>query len=277
MRATQAHSSEKNQAMNTMLPQSTRVFYDTEALRKNRWAIREGNFREKVRYERTKALFQKRIVHGLVLDLGCADGAFTNALIAPEVELVGIDISANYLSSAKRHLPCASFLQADAERLPIRPETLAGVSCFEILEHVENDSAVLEQIVDSLKIKGILVASVPLTPILDTSSGHVRIYSRESITLVLKKAGLRLLWHEPLFSAEWDTLNIVLLRVLRRIPLLRSVVYRNCAIKSHLALEWMKLTPRLAILLDCLLVKLFRDNLFLVVAAEKDATPYKPT
>lgn len=65
---------------------------------------------------------------GVLLDAGCGEGYYTEALGAAADEVVGIDISKDALRRAARRLPGATLAVASAYHLPVADGTLAAVT-----------------------------------------------------------------------------------------------------------------------------------------------------
>jgi len=66
-----------------------------------------------------------------ILDLACGAGAFLHDVAAtfPRARLIGLDLSPAYLEAASRTAPRATFVQAKAEQLPLKDESLDAVTC----------------------------------------------------------------------------------------------------------------------------------------------------
>lgn len=66
-----------------------------------------------------------------VLDLACGSGGFLADLTVafPRAQVMGIDLSAQYLAEARRRSGVARLAQANAEKLPFADEALDAVTC----------------------------------------------------------------------------------------------------------------------------------------------------
>jgi SAM-dependent methyltransferase len=130
---------------------------------------------------------------GPVVDLGCGTGG--NLRHLAELGLgratVGIDADERAL------LHCAGrgltrLVRAEG-RLPLVDRSVAIVTAFDVLEHVEDDLALLREIRRVLVPGGALVASVPAYPWLwsqhDVVLGHVRRYRTGELEKRLAAAG----------------------------------------------------------------------------------------
>jgi arsenite methyltransferase len=104
---------------------------------------------------------------GIALDVGCGPGSLT-ALLAraacPDGLALGVDISEPMLTRAVRaetggHV---AFLRADAQRLPLRDQTVDAVISIAVLQLIPNRVAALAEMARVLRPGGRLVAMVPL-------------------------------------------------------------------------------------------------------------------
>ncbi len=102
---------------------------------------------------------------GSVLDVGCGRGFYVKAIrtLYPQVNVVGVDFSAEYLAAAQARTSgsTADFARADACALPFPAGSFEAVVCSEVLEHIEDDAASLAEIYRVLADDGLLLLSVP--------------------------------------------------------------------------------------------------------------------
>jgi SAM-dependent methyltransferase len=71
-----------------------------------------------------------------VLDLGCGGGGPATRALAARHDLVGVDISERQLERARRLVPEARFLRADATEVAFEPESFDAVVSLFVLGHV---------------------------------------------------------------------------------------------------------------------------------------------
>jgi len=131
-----------------------------------------------------------------LLEIGCGTG-FVLAGISrsfPGVPLSGSEaLQAGLLYTARR-LPRAELFQMDARNIPF-VEEFDVIGAFDVLEHIDEDRAVLEQIHAAVKPGGGMVLTVPQHPALwsgiDEYSFHKRRYTREDLVRKVSQAGFR--------------------------------------------------------------------------------------
>ncbi|MGH2447181.1 MAG: class I SAM-dependent methyltransferase [Chloroflexota bacterium] len=95
-----------------------------------------------------------------VLDLGCAFG-FGTGLLTGRYQAFGHDLSASYIHRARRRVPSAVFTLGPADRIPYGDGYFDGLLLLDVLEHVPDEQAVIEEVSRVLRPGGKLVLSVP--------------------------------------------------------------------------------------------------------------------
>lgn len=128
------------------------------------------------------------------LELGCGTGYVLTAVrrAMPTLEVTGAELYVEALEAARDRLPGVELLQVDGRRLPYEHEfDVAGV--FDVLEHVEEDEAVLAELARTIRPGGGLVVTVPqhrwLWSAVDDYSHHKRRYGRRELVAKLERAG----------------------------------------------------------------------------------------
>jgi len=152
-----------------------------------------------------------------LLDAGCSDGFFSSKLQAKEV--YGIDSNKSDIEIARALYPGNKYLRADICGLPFKNGFFDTVVCIDVLEHVENDSLAIAEMVRVLKKNGRLIITVPSSDYPFTFDpinyilkifnvhfnfgvwgyGHKRLYDME---VILKK-----LWKRDLVLEEVECLS----------------------------------------------------------------------
>lgn len=103
---------------------------------------------------------------GIALDVGCGPGTVTASLAraaGPDGLALGVDISEPMLARAVRAQagPQVGFVRADAQRLPLRDETVDAVVSIGALQLVPDPAAALAQMARVLRPGGRLAVLVP--------------------------------------------------------------------------------------------------------------------
>jgi cyclopropane fatty-acyl-phospholipid synthase-like methyltransferase len=100
-----------------------------------------------------------------VLDLGCGRGVPFTQKIARHHRVVGVDISAKQIELARRLVPDAEFVHADATRFQRAPESLDAVVSLFMLGHVPRDEQgdLLQRIAGWLRPSGFLLTTMAIS------------------------------------------------------------------------------------------------------------------
>lgn len=94
-----------------------------------------------------------------VLDIGCGTGEM---LLLMKGMRTGVDLSTSMLKRARAALPPhIQLVEAPAERLPFPSRSFDKITCSEVIEHVMDPRAVLEEMKRVLKDDGTAVVSIP--------------------------------------------------------------------------------------------------------------------
>jgi ubiquinone/menaquinone biosynthesis C-methylase UbiE len=94
-----------------------------------------------------KTLFGAKKNARRVLDIACGGGYFFEQLrkLAPDKELVGIDISSQAIAIAQKTCPQAKYLLSVGEGLPFRDQTFDAITCLGSLEHFLNLKVAIDE------------------------------------------------------------------------------------------------------------------------------------
>ena len=132
------------------------------------------------------------------LEIGCGTGFVISAISKryPEAKLFGSEYLEEGLVYARQRVPGAAFTQMDARHIPYELE-LDAIGAFDVLEHIEEDEAVLQQICKALKPGGVMLLTVPqhrwLWSAVDEYACHVRRYSVDELHQKVCKAGFEIM------------------------------------------------------------------------------------
>ncbi len=95
-----------------------------------------------------------------VLDLGCAFG-FGTGMLVDRYQTSGHDLSRAYIERARKRVPRARFTRGPADDVPYPDGYFDGVLLLDVLEHVPDQEAVVDEIARLLRPGGRLILSVP--------------------------------------------------------------------------------------------------------------------
>lgn len=132
---------------------------------------------------------------GLAVDVGCGTGAVLGALATRHPRVVGTDLS---LLAAARAAAIvgreAGPVLARAEALPLRNGAATLLTSLDVLEHLDDDVAVLGELARVVRPGGVLVLAVPAYEWAwsdhDVALGHRRRYTAPRLRRVVEDAGL---------------------------------------------------------------------------------------
>lgn len=168
-----------------------------------------------------------------LLDVGCGTGRHILELSRYEGTFVGLDMAEEDLKKMRYLLALAAqegrlvanvhIAQGDGARLPFADGEFDQVICTETLEHVDDDEAMLRDLIRVLRPGGVLVVSVPdeyserllwrLSSRYRTApGGHVRIYRRKRIKGMLKENGAEpysVQYRHSLESVRWLVHSVI--------------------------------------------------------------------
>jgi SAM-dependent methyltransferase len=109
-----------------------------------------------------------------VLDAGC--GTAYGCLIFAEAgarEVVGVDLDGDVLDAVAGTLPASVHLdEADIRQLPFEDASFDAVSCFEVLEHIEDPELALDELARVLNQDGVLAVSSPNRAVYPPGNPH---------------------------------------------------------------------------------------------------------
>jgi len=159
---------------------------------------------------RARAQLTRRLLHRLkvepparVLDAGCGWGVTLRSLEGSGYRVVGLDVSRQALVQLDRQRPGRVLIEADLTRpLPADVEPFDAVLALDVIEHLDDDRAAVEQLGKLARPGGgVVVVSVPAMPRLfsefDRIQGHRRRYDLPRLRAAFAETGLlldRLFW-----------------------------------------------------------------------------------
>ena len=143
-----------------------------------------------------------------VLDFGCTVGKAAERFLAAGHDVVGMDISDSAIEVAARRVPAAKFVLVRSEsEIPLPDASVDVVYASEVIEHMFDVTGFLREAHRVLADGGMFVITVPyhgrLKSVLialrnferhyDPTHGHIRFFTRRSLSACLEKAGFRVL------------------------------------------------------------------------------------
>jgi len=131
------------------------------------------------------------------LEIGCGTGYVLSGIHRefPQLKLFGSEIFQQGLAFAEKRVPEATLFQMDARRIPFAQE-FDVVGAFDMLEHIEDDEAVLREMFQASRPGGGIMLTVPqhrwLWSVVDDQSFHKRRYVRGELEHKVQQAGFTL-------------------------------------------------------------------------------------
>ena len=159
-----------------------------------------------------------------VLDVGAGTGTFTAALADGRERVVGLEPDPPLFEILDRRLggrPNVEVFQAESGQLrSLLPDArFDSIVCFNVLEHIADETAALRGFHESLRAGGHLLLLVPAHPLLfgqiDRTVGHERRYRKRSLRTSLHGMGfdvVELRYVNPVGALGW----LVSSRILKR-------------------------------------------------------------
>jgi SAM-dependent methyltransferase len=128
---------------------------------------------------------------GRAIDIGAAGGGNTRVLLERGWDAAALEYGADGAEvAASRGIPV---LRADATRLPVADASLDLVVAFDVLEHLVDHDACVDEVHRALRPGGTFLVAVPCDPKLwsahDEAVDHVRRYTRVTLRDLLERGG----------------------------------------------------------------------------------------
>lgn len=143
---------------------------------------------------------------GTMIDAGCGTGAITGAIAASGHDVIGVDRDAGGIGIAREDYPGVRFEVSDFGSAP--PAVVDMVISTEVIEHLYHPGELLSYAHRALHPDGLLVISTPYHGYLKNlamalvdgwdahhvvswTGGHIKFFSRRSLTAMLARRGFR--------------------------------------------------------------------------------------
>ena len=152
---------------------------------------------QQMRHELITRLLRRDGTPARLFDIGSGQGDLLAKLhpLFPKAELLGAELSSSGVELSRRKVPNATFIAADlfsppAEMARFR-DWASDAVCSEVLEHVDDPTALLRASRTYLADAARLIVTVPGGPMsaFDRHIGHRQHFTRHSISRVLSDAG----------------------------------------------------------------------------------------
>ena len=134
-----------------------------------------------------------------ILDAGSGDGSLCIKLAGKGCKAMGIDLSKTAIAKAQQRIRQTgledriSLVRGDITRISFINDYFDGIVCGEVLEHIPNHVAAIQELYRVLKPGGYCIITVPVNPKLwgetDESVGHVRRYEKDELELLFTETG----------------------------------------------------------------------------------------
>lgn len=126
------------------------------------WNFENSNY-ERGRFEKMLKI-AKKLPHKKILEIGCAEGHFTQRLQQISEKITAIDLSQVAISRARRRAPKARYFCTTLEKMPL-PQTLYDlVICSEVFYYIDDKKSAVDKIKKLAKF--LLTSNYMLHPLL---------------------------------------------------------------------------------------------------------------
>jgi ubiquinone/menaquinone biosynthesis C-methylase UbiE len=138
-----------------------------------------------------------------LLDVGCGTGAASRRAAAVAGSVVGADLSSEMLKEARqlaRGIDNVTFVQADAEALPLEDASFTAILCTNSFHHYPNPAAAIGEMARVLAPGGRLLVGDPCADVWTVrvadlflkrmEPGHIRLYRSDEMAALIYGAGL---------------------------------------------------------------------------------------
>jgi len=165
--------------------------------------IEDGSFWFRHRNRCIISLVRRYPPHGVFLDIGGGNGYVAKGLTEAGVACILIEPGIDGALAARAR-GIDPVICARLEDIGLAPASVAAAGMFDVLEHMEDETATLRQVHTLLSAGGRVFLTVPAYPFLfsadDEIAGHYRRYTISSLTRALVKAGFRMEFASYIFG-----------------------------------------------------------------------------
>jgi len=137
----------------------------------------------------------------IYLDVGCGVGHTLRRFPSGKFR-IGIDYSQKSINIARNNLKDIVFCRASASDIPLANGSIDFITCFEVLEHLSDDTKAVREIARILRPGGLFFLSIPSTFYFkeyEYLMGHMRHYTRPQLDKLLNENGFTIIKNMNMF------------------------------------------------------------------------------
>jgi len=153
-----------------------------------------------------------------ILDVGCGTGLMMEEIRRRGNEPVGIDFSPLAMTYCQKR-GLTRCVRGDVTQLPVLENSCDAIIALDLIEHVEDDHALLGEFYKALRPGGVLLLSVPAYQFLwsehDDALHHFRRYARADVRRLLNRSRFHVLRFTSAITLT--CIPIILFRFLQRL------------------------------------------------------------
>jgi ubiquinone/menaquinone biosynthesis C-methylase UbiE len=174
------------------------------------------NYHKLMQYELTK--FGSLLKGKKILDVGCGVGRDVEYLMEDGFDVIGIDISKNMISEAKKNVPKGKFIIMDFRKMKFKDKSFDGIWSMASLQHIDRREIinVLKEFNRVLHNGGILYLAVYegegekeiVKPEYNNELRHVYLYKKDEMEKYLEDAGFKIIDSEVNIAEDKNWLEI---------------------------------------------------------------------
>lgn len=140
----------------------------------------------------------EEFLHGDILEIGCGIGNFTNSL-SKYGKVWAVDIQKEYVIETKKQVNGKAQVgigDIEKGKYFFSGQNFDNIICLNVLEHIKDDQAALNNLFKLLKTGGRLILLIPAHQFLygeiDRSIDHYRRYNKSGICQMLERIGFKI-------------------------------------------------------------------------------------
>jgi len=147
--------------------------------------------------------FRKHHSDGIIIDVGGGNGYVTKRLEDEGFQAVLVEPGIQGVANARKR-GVQNIVHATLEDAGFKPGRIGGICLFDVIEHLPDETCILNTVRTLLKEDGRLYVTVPafkfLWSSIDDYSGHYHRYTLKSLCNLLERCGFKVLYKTYFFS-----------------------------------------------------------------------------